>query len=178
MEDNSNKNVRILPDQEFQAHCSNIQAWVENDYNTCILHKSIAFPLLKRLTESGDIIAKKVFKNEIVERFSSGYIPVSDYLIEENYLNYLTIEEQVTLIELMNIKGKNLSVLAWIVKKNLYHYFDEKFITRLNGKFCAFNPDIVRQYKLKLSFFGFVFNMRLKNFSKSLLLNLSVKKFL
>ncbi|KKL49286.1 hypothetical protein LCGC14_2317010, partial [marine sediment metagenome] len=135
MEDNSNnKNNKILPEQEFQAHCSNLQAWVENDYNTRILHKNIAFPLLKRLTEAGDLVAKKVFKNEIVERCSSRYPPVSNYLIKENYLNYFTTEEQVTLIKSMDIREKNLFVLAWILKKNLYHYFDENFITGLGNR--------------------------------------------
>lgn len=40
----------ISPDQEFIAHCSNIHAWVENDYDTRLLHSNLAFPLLRKLS--------------------------------------------------------------------------------------------------------------------------------
>ena len=53
---------RISPKEEFMGHCSNLQAWVENGYDTRILHRNLAFPLLKRLTAVGDPLAKKVFK--------------------------------------------------------------------------------------------------------------------
>ncbi|KKN16137.1 hypothetical protein LCGC14_0978990 [marine sediment metagenome] len=61
----------IPPETEFWGHCSNIQAWIENDYNTFILHSNIAFPLLKELTNAGDPKAKRVFKEEIANRMSS-----------------------------------------------------------------------------------------------------------
>ena len=83
----------IPPETEFWGHCSNIQAWIENDYNTCILHSNIAFPLLKELTKAGDPKAKRVFKEEIAKRMSSGYYPTIKYLILEGYLFFLTIEE-------------------------------------------------------------------------------------
>ncbi len=76
----------IPPETEFWGHCSNIQAWIENDYNTCILHSNIAFPLLKALIKAGDPKAKKVFKEEIAKRMSSGYYPTIKYLILEGYL--------------------------------------------------------------------------------------------
>ena len=50
---------RISPEVEFWGHCSNLQAWYENDYNTCILHRNLAFPLLKRLTEVKKSLKKK-----------------------------------------------------------------------------------------------------------------------
>ncbi|MFW9879212.1 MAG: DNRLRE domain-containing protein, partial [Candidatus Thorarchaeota archaeon] len=40
---------KITPEEEFRAHCSNIQAFFENGLNTDILHTNIAFPLLKEL---------------------------------------------------------------------------------------------------------------------------------
>ena len=55
----------ITPEEEFQGHCSNLRAWAENDYNTEILHRTIAFPLLKQLVIKGDEKAKKNFKEEI-----------------------------------------------------------------------------------------------------------------
>jgi tetratricopeptide (TPR) repeat protein len=91
--------VDIPPETEFWGHCSNLQVWAEHDYNTRLLHSNLAFSLLKKLVEVGDPIAKKVFKDEIAERFSSGYEPVAIYLIQEDYLNYLNDEELKTLIE-------------------------------------------------------------------------------
>jgi hypothetical protein len=62
----------ITKEQEFWAHCSNLQAWAENDYNTRLLHSNLSFPLLKKLTEVGDEKARKVFKEEIGKRFVHG----------------------------------------------------------------------------------------------------------
>ena len=53
----------ISPNDEFWGHCSNLQAWSEYNYDTRILHRNLAFPLLKKLTEVGDPKAKKLFKN-------------------------------------------------------------------------------------------------------------------
>ena len=94
----------IPPETEFWGHCSNIQAWIENDYNTCILHSNIAFPLLKELTKAGDPKAKRVFKEEIAKRMSSGYYPTIKYLILEGYLFFLTIEELLCTINVCKEK--------------------------------------------------------------------------
>ena len=61
-EDISVKEVGIPPEVEFWGHSSNLQVWVENDYDTRLLRMNLAFPLLKRLTEVGDPIAKRVFE--------------------------------------------------------------------------------------------------------------------
>ena len=88
-----------MPTEEmFWAHCSNIQAWVEQSYDTRILHRNLAFPLLKKLTEAGDLTAKKVFKEEIAKRYSSGHLSVQEYLREEGYLKFLS-EEELTLLK-------------------------------------------------------------------------------
>ena len=87
------EDLGITKEQEFWAHSSNLQAWVENDYNSRLLHRNLAFPLLKKLTKVGDVNAKRVFKEEIAQRFVSGYIPVMAYLFRERYLNSLTSEE-------------------------------------------------------------------------------------
>ena len=85
--------VDISPDTEFWAHCSNLQAWVENNYDTRILHSNLAFPLLKQLTDVGDPQAKKCFKEEIAKRLESGCQSVKLFLEETGYLNYLSEEE-------------------------------------------------------------------------------------
>lgn len=93
---------RIPPDVEFWGHCSNLQVWAENDYDTRLLHSNLAFPLLKKLTEVGDLIAKNVFKDEIAKRFSSGTYSVMLYLINMGYINLLEREELRTLIYSMS----------------------------------------------------------------------------
>lgn len=112
----------ISPEEEFWGHCSNLQAWVENEYDTRVLHRNLAFPLLKRLTEAEDPIAKKVFKDEIAKRIESGYSPVVKYLLKESYLDYFNDEEIETLIRACNIielsfsEYQLLSLPEWITK--------------------------------------------------------------
>lgn len=96
--------VPILPETEFWGHCSNIQAWVESEYDTNLLHKSIAFPLLKELVNRGDPIARRRFKEEIAKRFENGNSSTIIYLIEENYLNFLNKNELSGLFSSFNFK--------------------------------------------------------------------------
>jgi len=86
-------NTKIPHETEFWAHCSNLQVWAENNYKSCLLHSNLAFPLLKKLVEAGDPQAKKVFKEEIVKRLESGYPPVIEYLVREDYTRFLNSEE-------------------------------------------------------------------------------------
>lgn len=88
----------ISDDLKFWAHCSNIQAWCDYGYDTRILHRNFAFPLLKKLTEVGDKKAKSVFKNEIARRFAGGHRSTVLYLIEENYIQFLNSNEKKALI--------------------------------------------------------------------------------
>lgn len=92
-------NYEILPHQIFWAHSSNLQVWAENEYDCTLLDSTLAFPLLKKLTEVGDIVAKRKFKEEIAKRFESDYIPVKVFLIRRNYLNYLSKEEIEFILE-------------------------------------------------------------------------------
>ncbi len=86
-------NVNLPPEAEFWGHCSNLQVWAENNYDTRILHRNLAFPLLKKLVEVGDFKAKQVFKEEICKRLESGSRTVINFLREEGYLVYLNHEE-------------------------------------------------------------------------------------
>jgi len=56
---NNNKKNILDPKLEFWGHCSNLQAWFENDYDTRLLHSNISFPLLKKLTEVGIHLLKR-----------------------------------------------------------------------------------------------------------------------
>lgn len=85
--------IDIPPQVEFWGHCSNLQVWAEQDYDTRFIHSNLAFPLLKKLTEVGDPKAKKMFKDEIGKRFESGPDSVRQFLALEGYIDYLTREE-------------------------------------------------------------------------------------
>ncbi len=98
----------ISPETEFWGHCSNIQAWYENEYDTRLLHRNLSFSLLEALIKAGDPLAKRVLKEEIAERFESGYPSVVMFLLKQNYLEYLTQEELNTIFENPKFQ-KNLS---------------------------------------------------------------------
>ncbi len=109
----------ISPETEFWAHCSNLQVWAENKYNTRLLHRSIAFPLLKRLTELGDHFAKIRLREEIIKRFESGYPPVVEYLINGGYLKYFSKAEYYSYLLNSEEERKALDDLR-IIAKNTY----------------------------------------------------------
>ena len=93
------QNYKIDSEIEFWAHCSNIQAWAENNYDTQMLHSNLSFPLLKKLTIAGDPVAKEVFKIEIFKRFKSGDLKVMTFLTKEGYLDYFGWDEYDLLFE-------------------------------------------------------------------------------
>ena len=83
----------IDPKTEFWVHSSNFQVWVENDYDTNLLEKNLAFPLLQKLSELGDQRAIGRFKEEIARRYLSGSHNTKLYLYNERFLEYLSQEE-------------------------------------------------------------------------------------
>lgn len=110
--------IDIPPETEFWAHSSNLQAWYENDYDTRVLHSNLAFPLLKKLTQAGDTLARKVFKKEIAKRFRDGNLNVMVFLIKEGYLDHLSIEDWEALYEELSFeKYKELQSLLKEVNK-------------------------------------------------------------
>jgi len=96
----------IPPEVEFWAHSSNLQAWYEHSYNTQLLHSNLSFPLLKRLSQAGDKIAKQIFKKEIMKRFRDGNLNVMVFLILEGYLDELGIEESDDLYEELDLETR------------------------------------------------------------------------
>jgi len=85
----------ITPLTEFWAHCSNLQVWAENGYNSDLLDSRLAFPLLKRLVDLGDTKAKIMFKEEIARRYAYGTYDTQHFLEFEEFLDYLTMEELI-----------------------------------------------------------------------------------
>jgi len=116
----SNLGGRISPEEEFQGHCSNIQAWAETGYDTRILHRNLAFPLLKRLSEVGDPMARKVFSEEIAIRFASNHPTVTRYLTQNGYLKYLSPDEFESILDDLNptILGDITTELRYIFEQN------------------------------------------------------------
>lgn len=111
-------NCYIDPKEEFRAHCSNMQAWVENGYNTQILHRSLAFPLLKRLIEVGDPLAKRSYKEEIALRLESNDIVITQYFIENDMLKLLSEAEQKNIIDAMKPGIGKVLLLNYLASKN------------------------------------------------------------
>ena len=92
------KKIEIPPETEFWGHCSNLQVWYENDYDTRLLHSNLAFPLLKKLSEVGDPIAQKVLKDEIIKRYTNGTNTTRKFLIIEGFLGFLPLDERLNLL--------------------------------------------------------------------------------
>ena len=91
----------ITPIDEFWAHCSNIQAWTEHNYDTRLLEKTLAFGLLEKLTEAGEPQALRIFKEEVAKRlFYYKYSEdIYDFLICKGYTDLFSNEEICDLLE-------------------------------------------------------------------------------
>jgi len=160
----------IPPETEFWAHCSNLQAWYENGYDTRLIHYTLAFSLLMELTKAGDSLAKSVFKKEIAQRFASGYPTVVQYLIEQDYLRFLNSEELSTLIEswdpkfLLKIRHKSaymfvkkaperVGKLLWNIVKEDVERKDYKNLFRIVLNYSEFlNSDNVEEIFMGLDY--------------------------
>ncbi len=94
-------NINISPEEEFWGHCSNLQAWIEYDYDSRLIDSRIGFPLLFRLGEIGDERAKRKFKEECAKRFQSGWLPTIEYLWRDVYLSRFDEEEQEVLLDVI-----------------------------------------------------------------------------
>jgi hypothetical protein len=147
MERGQPRKYYISPDIEFWGHCSNLEVWYENNYDSRILHSNLAFPLLKALVNVGDPLAKKVFKEEIALRLASGYPSVVQHLINQGYLDYLTKEEKNTLVNDSNFL-KNLP--KWFTGfKDLPKWLSKRISTILNDLQCQFCGSKVSQASIK-----------------------------
>jgi hypothetical protein len=169
-----NKIGNITPEALFWAHCSNLQAWYENNYNSCLIHSNLAFPLLKELTKAGDLIARKIFKEEVAERFESENLSVIQFLLYNGYLDYLNKEELEVVLDQTRVNLFNIIIiqLKEIMKPMITNYSKLKDLldTLLfidlkyneNLIFCIFN-----ELDEKLRF----------NFARFLILHLNYKEF-
>lgn len=151
---NALSQLKITPEQEFWGHCSNLQAWYEHDYNTTLLHSNLSFPLLKKLMELGDIMAKKVFKEEIACRLEENYAPINQLLIDEGYINYLSTEEleaccpKELKVEGLILASRNLVEIPPLIRK--LPITGLKFLNLINNNFFDFPKFILRHEYLEV----------------------------
>ncbi len=140
---------QIPPETEFWGHCSNLQAWYENDYNTKLLHSNLAFPLLKKLTEAGDLLARKVFKDEVAKRYNSGIESVRKFLESGNYLRFLTKEEFYSLIDTSDEYEALMELESSLAVKRYQVDVRNGHIVKLSisGRKLEELPEIIMQFK-------------------------------
>lgn len=155
---------KISPKTIFWAHCSNLQVWYENDYNSSVIHSNLAFPLLKELTKAGDKLAALVFKEEVAKRFERSNIKLKQFLLNNSYLDYLNKDELSILLvqSKSNLIKSATNQLKEYLKSALINYreikelidlllfidlkYDQKYI------FCIFN-NISKKYKAQFARF-------------------------
>jgi len=112
--ENEHRKQKIDPEVEFWGHCSNLQFWYENNYDTRLLDSRLSFSLLSELARVGDPIAKKIFKDEIAKRLEANYLPTTEYLLIEHYLDPFDSEELEVIFEKISQKNiyEKLSISA------------------------------------------------------------------
>lgn len=98
-----------LAELDFFVNCSNLEAWVENDFDTRLLDYRLSFPLLEKIGKQGNLRAQMRFKEKIYHRFTSGKTQVKHYLMEA-FPWYFTQPELNSLLDprnqaLMIIRG-------------------------------------------------------------------------
>ena len=122
------KKVDIPPEVEFWGHCSNLQAWNENNYDTRLLHSNLSLPLLKKLTEVGDPKAKKVFKEEVLRMLETGSDNVVIFLLRNYFLEYFTKDEFKGEIFRILEDGSDKVVLFLLENDYLKHFTKDELL--------------------------------------------------
>ena len=165
----------INPEMLFWAHCSNLQAWYENSYNTCLIHSNLAFPLLKELTKAGDLIAGKVFKEEVAKRVESNNLKVIQFLLYNEYLDNLNTEELKIVLQQIraNLSDIIIKQLNELMKSMITNY---RKIKDLIDIFLYI--DLKYNENLIFCIFTELNNSLILQFARFLILHLNYKEFI
>jgi tetratricopeptide (TPR) repeat protein len=87
------EDIDITPEEEFWGHCSNMQAWVDNEYDMRLIADNLGFGILKKMVEVCNQKALTRLKEEIIKRLRSSSSNVLTYLLREEFIAYLTAED-------------------------------------------------------------------------------------
>lgn len=166
---------KLFPETIFWAHCSNLQVWYENEYNTCLIHSNLAFPLLKELAKAGDTLAAKVFKEEVAQRFENSNMNVRQFLLYNHYLDCLNKEE--------------LDILLKQSKSSLIFSVTTQLKDLLNSNLANFKEikelidiivfiDLVYNRNLTIHVLDKLDNKKRSHFARFLIFHLNYKEFI
>ncbi|KKM80242.1 hypothetical protein LCGC14_1341810 [marine sediment metagenome] len=114
---------KISPEEKFWVHCSSFQVWSSYNYDTSLFDSSLAFPILKKLTEVGDLKAKSVFKEEIAKKLQTKVPHVLRFLLKEGYATYLN-QEELLFSTLNNNEAETILKISKYTKKDYHIVFD------------------------------------------------------
>ena len=157
---------KISPEVEFWGHCSNLQVWYENNYDTRLLHRNIAFPLLKKLTDVGDFKANEVFKEEIQKRLLSGNKNIIIYLMNQNYFQYLDTQSLTLLFNSGDVILISKIMTKGFLTKELLPQIEE-ILFKKDSKFLKNLTSALREEKEELhEIFIILFHLRKLGSSK------------
>ncbi len=148
------KDINIPPEVEFWGHCSNLQAWYEYNYDTRFLHRNLAFPLLKKLTETGDLVTKRVFKEEIAKRLESGHLTTIGYLSVEGFLSYLSEKEFILIFKLLKRKYKIYNLIEELIEKGLdrhIEYEKSQLLMKIKDTMPEYFKKLIKELLMKAS---------------------------
>jgi hypothetical protein len=118
----------LTPETEFWAHCSNLQAWAENNYSPVLLDFRLAEPILKELVIAGDFLAKEQVDRSEEKNLENGDIDTWYWYIKSKSF-YILSEEQFEKL------SNNLSEdILEDLKKQVWHDFGarEAYLKKFN----------------------------------------------
>ncbi|MHA2035618.1 MAG: hypothetical protein ACW98X_04235 [Promethearchaeota archaeon] len=168
------KRNSISSEVQFWGHCSSLQAWYENNYDCSLVDSNLAFPLLRKLAVAGDVLANRVFKEEIAIRLETGYISTVRFLLFNGYLSFLDREELDCVFT-----QSSLSIVESLIEE-----LQLLMISPL-GNFMAINElldlvlfiDLKFNQKILIEIFKNFPQTRIVSFIKSAILHLNYKEF-
>ncbi|MHA2088313.1 MAG: hypothetical protein ACW972_08550 [Promethearchaeota archaeon] len=168
------KRNSISSEVQFWGHCSSLQAWYENNYDCSLVDSNLAFPLLRKLAIAGDVLANRVFKEEIAIRLETGYISTVRFLLFNGYLSFLDREELDCVFT-----QSSLSIVESLIEE-----LQLLMISPL-GNFMAINElldlvlfiDLKFNQKILIEIFKNFPQTRIVSFIKSAILHLNYKEF-
>jgi len=100
----SNLNKVLTIDDVYQSSCLKMKKWVDNSYDINLIESDLAFPMLEELTNSGDLIAKKIFKFEIIKRIRNHSLDNVSYLFQDPIYCKFAIGELKPILEELGLE--------------------------------------------------------------------------